>query len=217
MKDAVIILSGGMDSVTLLHDKKEEIALAVTFDYGSNHNKREAEFAAYHCKKLGIEHIIIPLEFIHAYFKSSLLEGAEAVPEGHYASENMKSTVVPFRNGIMLAIASGIAESRGLHQVMIANHAGDHAIYPDCRATFIESMSEAMAYGTYEHIKICAPYTHLTKGQIATIGKEIGLDYSKTYSCYKGGEKHCGKCGTCVERKEALTEAGINDPTEYEQ
>ena len=217
MKDAVIILSGGMDSVTLLHDKKEEIALAVTFDYGSNHNKREAEFAAYHCKELGIEHIIIPLEFIHAYFKSSLLEGAEAVPEGYYASENMKSTVVPFRNGIMLSIACGIAESSGLYQVMIANHAGDHAIYPDCRATFIESMSEAMAYGTYEHVKICAPYTHLTKGQIAAIGKEIGLDYSKTYSCYKGGEKHCGKCGTCVERKEALAEAGIDDPTEYEE
>lgn len=217
MKDSVIILSGGMDSVTLLHDKKEEIALAITFDYGSNHNQREAEYAAYHCKELGIEHIIIPLQFIHSYFKSSLLEGAEAVPEGHYASENMKSTVVPFRNGIMLSIACGIAESRGLYQVMIANHAGDHAIYPDCRATFIESMSEAMAYGTYEHVKICAPYTHLTKGQIAAIGKEIGLDYSKTYSCYKGGEKHCGKCGTCVERKEALTEAGINDPTEYEE
>ena len=217
MKDSVIILSGGMDSVTLLYDRKEEIALAITFDYGSNHNQREAEYAAYHCKELGIEHIIIPLQFIHSYFKSSLLEGAEAVPEGHYASENMKSTVVPFRNGIMLSIACGIAESRGLHQVMIANHAGDHAIYPDCRATFIESMSEAMSYGTYEHVKICAPYTSLTKGQIAGIGKIIGLDYSKTYSCYKGGEKHCGKCGTCVERKEALYEAGIIDPTEYEQ
>lgn len=216
MKDSVIILSGGMDSVTLLYNRKNDIALAITFDYGSNHNQREAEYAAYHCKELGVEHIIIPLQFIHSYFKSSLLEGADAVPEGHYAAENMKSTVVPFRNGIMLAIACGIAESRGLHQVMIANHAGDHSIYPDCRATFIESMSEAMAYGTYEHVKVCAPYTHLTKGQIAAIGKKIGLDYSKTYSCYKGGEKHCGKCGTCVERKEALAEAGINDPTEYE-
>ena len=217
MKDSVIILSGGMDSVTLLHDKKDEIALAITFDYGSNHNKREAEYAAYHCTELGIDHIIIPLEFIKSYFKSSLLEGAEAVPEGHYADENMKSTVVPFRNGIMLAIACGLAESYGLKRVFIANHAGDHAIYPDCRATFISSMSEAMSYGTYEHVKVCAPYTHLTKGHIAAIGKEIGLDYSKTYSCYKGGEKHCGKCGTCVERKEALAEAGIDDPTEYEQ
>lgn len=216
MKDAVIILSGGMDSVTLLHDRKEDISLAITFDYGSNHNKKENVYADYHCQILGIEHITIPLEFIHQYFKSSLLEGSDAIPEGHYMEDNMKSTVVPFRNGIMLSIACGIAESRGLHYVMIANHAGDHAIYPDCRATFISSMSEAMAYGTYENIKILAPYTTITKTQIAIIGKRLGIDYSKTYSCYKGGEKHCGKCGTCVERKEALRDAGITDTTEYE-
>lgn len=216
MKKGVIIVSGGMDSITLLYARKEDIALAVTFDYGSNHNKREAELAKWHCEKLGIEHIIIPLEFMHQYFKSSLLQGADAVPEGHYADENMKSTVVPFRNGIMLAIACGLAESRGLGSVFIANHAGDHAIYPDCRATFIESMSEAMAYGTYEHIKVEAPFTSLTKSDIAHIGAELGVDYSKTYSCYKGGEKHCGKCGTCVERKEAFALAGIDDPTEYE-
>lgn len=216
-KDGLIILSGGMDSVTLLNARKEEIALAVTFDYGSNHAKREIECAAYHCKELDIEHIIIPLDFMHKYFKSSLLSGSEAIPEGHYAAENMKSTVVPFRNGIMLAIACGLAESRGLKKVFIANHAGDHAIYPDCRATFIDSMSEAMAYGTYEHIKIEAPFTSLTKGDIAHIGGEIGVDYTHTYSCYKGGEKHCGKCGTCVERKEAFMMAGITDPTDYEQ
>jgi 7-cyano-7-deazaguanine synthase len=216
MKNSVIILSGGMDSVTLLYDKKEEIALAVTFDYGSNHNKREAEYAKYHCEKLGIEHIVIPLDFIHEYFKSSLLEGADAVPEGHYADENMKSTVVPFRNGIMLSIACGIAESRGLRRVMIANHAGDHAIYPDCRSAFIYCMSMAMQNGTYDNVKIEAPYTEITKTQIAAIGKAIGIDYTKTYSCYKGGEKHCGRCGTCVERKEALRDAGIEDLTEYE-
>lgn len=215
-KTSIIILSGGMDSVTLLHDRKDEIALAVTFDYGSNHNKREAEFASFHCQQLGIEHIIIPLAFIGKYFKSSLLEGADAVPEGHYQAENMKSTVVPFRNGIMLSIACGIAESRGLKSVLIANHAGDHAIYPDCRATFISSMSEAMSYGTYANVNIVAPYTGLTKTDIAKIGKNIGIDFSKTYSCYKGGEKHCGKCGTCVERKEALRDAGVDDTTEYE-
>lgn len=132
MKDSVIIVSGGMDSITLLHEKAEEIALAVTFDYGSNHNKREAECAARHCQQLGIEHIIIPLAFIGQYFKSSLLEGADAVPEGHYEAENMKSTVVPFRNGIMLSVACGLAESRKLSKVLIANHHGDHAIYPDC-------------------------------------------------------------------------------------
>lgn len=215
-KKSLIILSGGMDSVTLLYDKAEEIALAVTFDYGSNHNKREQEYAAYHCKQLGIEHIIIPLAFIHDYFKSSLLEGAEAIPEGHYAAENMKSTVVPFRNGIMLSIACGLAESRELNRVLIANHYGDHSIYPDCRADFINAMSEAMNFGTYAGVKINAPYTLITKTDIAKIGKRIGVDYSKTYSCYKGGAKHCGKCGTCVERKEALHDAGIEDTTEYE-
>lgn len=205
-----------MDSVTLLYDRAESIGLAVTFDYGSNHSRRETECAAYHCGKLGIEHIIIPLEFIHKYFKSSLLEGAEAIPEGHYAEENMKSTVVPFRNGIMLSIACGIAECRGFDKVLIANHFGDHSIYPDCRAEFIEPMSAAMKAGTYAGVEISAPYTGISKTEVAKIGKALGVDYSRTYSCYKGGEKHCGKCGTCVERKEALRDAGIDDPTEYE-
>lgn len=215
MKDSVIVLSGGMDSVTLLYDRRNEIALAVTFDYGSNHNRREAEFARMHCERLGIEHILIPLEFIHRYFKSSLLEGADAVPEGHYESDNMKSTVVPFRNGIMLAIACGIAESRGLMHVMIANHSGDHAIYPDCRGGFVEAMSAAMSAGTYDGVTVVAPYTNISKTDIARRGAMLGIDYAETYSCYKGGAKHCGKCGTCVERKEALRDAGIEDKTEY--
>ena len=216
MKDSLIIVSGGMDSITLLNEYKDEIAMAVTFDYGSNHAKKEIPFAKLHCERLGIKHIVIPLSFVHEYFKSSLLEGAEAIPEGHYAAENMKSTVVPFRNGIMLSIACGIAESNGLRKVMIANHAGDHAIYPDCRKGFIDAMSEAMKNGTYEGISIDAPYTNITKTDIARHGKEIGLNYAETWSCYKGGEKHCGKCGTCVERKEALRDAGIEDNTEYE-
>ena len=216
MKNKLIILSGGMDSITLLNEYKDEIAMAVTFDYGSNHAKKEIPMAKLHCERLGIKHIVIPLAFIHEYFKSSLLEGADAIPEGHYAAENMKSTVVPFRNGIMLAIACGIAESNGLKEVMIANHSGDHAIYPDCRTEFINAMSEAMRLGTYEGISIIAPYSDITKTDIARHGKEIGLNYAETWSCYKGGEKHCGKCGTCVERKEALHDAGIDDPTEYE-
>lgn len=215
MKDSVIIVSGGMDSVTMLYEFHKEISLAVTFDYGSNHAKKEIAFAKEHCERLGIEHLVIPLGFIHDYFKSSLLEGAEAIPEGHYESANMKSTVVPFRNGIMLAIACGIAESRGLTKVMIANHGGDHAIYPDCRGTFIDAMSEAMSYGTYKHIKVVAPYTGITKADIAKKGAELGVDFSRTWSCYKGGEKHCGKCGTCIERKEAFELAGIPDPTDY--
>lgn len=215
-KDSVIVLSGGMDSVTLLHQEKERIALAVSFDYGSNHNAREIECAWKQCELLGIEHISIPLDFMGKYFRSSLLSGADAIPEGHYADENMKSTVVPFRNGIMLSVACGMAESRDLKHVMIANHGGDHAIYPDCRSGFIDAMSQAMREGTYEGVDIIAPFTHITKGEIAKIGKKLGVDYGLTYSCYKGGEKHCGVCGTCVERREAMAEAGIDDPTIYE-
>lgn len=216
MKDSVIIVSGGMDSVTMLYNYKKVIGLAITFDYGSNHAEKEIAFAKLHCERLGIPHLIIPLSFIHEYFKSSLLEGGDKIPEGHYQDENMKSTVVPFRNGIMLAIACGLAESNGFTKVMIANHSGDHAIYPDCRATFINSMSEAMSYGTYNRVKIYAPYTGMSKTDIARLGKYMGIDYSETWSCYKGGEHHCGKCGTCVERKEALSEAGIEDKTIYD-
>lgn len=216
MKDSVIIVSGGMDSTTLLYDRRDEIALAISFDYGSNHNAREIAYAEMHCKRLGIEHITIPLDFMHKYFRSSLLEGADAIPEGHYADENMKSTVVPFRNGIMLAVAAGVAESRNLTKLLIANHGGDHTIYPDCRPEFISAMDSATNAGTYVGVRVVAPYTNITKGDIAKIGKKLGIDYAETWSCYKGGEKHCGKCGTCVERKEALAYAGIEDTTEYE-
>lgn len=216
MKDSAIIVSGGMDSITLLYDKKDEIALGISFDYGSNHNAREIPFAKMHCERLGIKHIVINLGFMHQYFKSSLLEGADAIPEGNYADENMKSTVVPFRNGIMLSIAIGIAESNNLKKVFIANHGGDHTIYPDCRPEFIKAIDEAATAGTYVKVRIEAPYTNITKTDIARRGAELGINYAETWSCYKGGEKHCGKCGTCVERKEALEQAGITDPTEYE-
>lgn len=216
MKDSVIVVSGGMDSITLLYDKKEEIALAVTFDYGSKHNAREIAWAKVHCGRLGIRHIVIKLDFMQKYFTSSLLEGGDEIPEGHYADENMKSTVVPFRNGIMLSVAAGIAESNGLKKILIANHGGDHTIYPDCRPEFIGAMDRVIANGTYEDVRIDAPYTNITKADIAKIGKRLGIDYSETWSCYKGGERHCGKCGTCIERKEAMALAGIDDRTEYE-
>ena len=216
MKDSIIVLSGGMDSTTLLYEYQSRIALAVSFDYGSNHNQRELAFAALHCERLGIKHLIIPLDFIHQYFHSSLLSGAEAVPEGNYDDENMRSTVVPFRNGIMLAVAAGLAEDNGLQQIMMANHAGDHAIYPDCRPAFVRAMDEAVHAGTYNGVRLFTPYTNLTKGEIARRGKTLGIDYSETWSCYKGGEHHCGKCGTCTERIEALQEAGVEDRTVYE-
>lgn len=215
MKDSVIIVSGGLDSVTLLYEKADEIALAISFDYGQNHSKNELPLAAYYCEKLGIRHIVIPLKFINEYFKSSLLDGGEAIPEGHYEENNMKSTVVPFRNGIMLSIATGIAESHALKRVMIANHGGDHTIYPDCRPAFIQAMNGATATGTYINVQVEAPYTNITKAEIVHRGAALGIDYSKTWSCYKGGEKHCGKCGTCVERKEAFRDAGVVDPTIY--
>ena len=217
MKDSVLILSGGMDSTTLLYEHQQRIALAVSFDYGSNHNAREIPFAILHCERLGIEHLVIPLSFMAQYFESSLLKGADAIPEGSYADSNMKSTVVPFRNGIMLSVAIGLAESRGLKHVMMANHGGDHTIYPDCRPEFVSAMSEAARTGTFPGITLICPYTNLTKDQIALRGHNMGIDYAETWSCYKGNELHCGKCGTCMERKEALQKAGIVDTTEYEE
>lgn len=216
MKDSVLIYSGGMDSTTMLYEFKDRIAVALSFHYGSNHNDKELAFARLHCERLGIKHIVISLDFIGKMFHSSLLEGADKIPEGNYDDENMRSTVVPFRNGIMLSVAAGLAESEGLRYVMMANHAGDHAIYPDCRPGFVKAMSEAIQNGTYEGIEIDAPYTGLTKADIARRGKNLGINYEETWSCYKGGEHHCGKCGTCQERKQAFREAGIDDKTIYD-
>lgn len=215
-KDSLIVLSGGMDSVSLLYVRRETIALAVTFDYGSNHAGREIAMARENCRRLGIEHLVIPLDFMAKYFKSALLEGADAIPDADYATENMTATVVPFRNGIMLSIAAGIAESRGLKRVLIANHSGDHTIYPDCRPGFISAMSEATRRGTYPGIVVDAPFTNLTKAEIARQGSSAGADFSLTYSCYKGGEHHCGKCATCRERRQAFVDAGLPDPTVYD-
>lgn len=216
LKDSLIVLSGGLDSVTMLHEYAGRIALAVSFDYGSNHNARELECAALHCGQLGIEHLILPLSFIGRYFNSALLSGADAIPYGRYDAVNMASTVVPFRNGIMLSVAAGLAESRGLRHVMLANHSGDHTIYPDCRPGFVRAMDSAIVAGTDGAVHLLCPYTGITKADIARRGAALGIDYSTTYSCYRGGEHHCGTCGTCIERREALAEAGIHDNTIYD-
>jgi 7-cyano-7-deazaguanine synthase len=209
---SVIIYSGGMDSSVLLYQRKADIALAVSFQYGSKHNVRELESARANCMALGIEHKVVHLDFVADLFRSDLLQSGGSIPEGHFEDEIMRSTVIPFRNGIMLSIAAGIAESADCGEVLIANHAGDHAIYPDCRAGFIDAMARAIVEGTFSCIKLSAPFTRMTKREIALEGKRIGMDFGLTYSCYKGGPIHCGKCGTCTERKEAL--AGF-DTTEY--
>lgn len=216
-KDGLIVLSGGMDSVTLLYEYQDSLALAVSFDYGSKHNARELPYARLHCERLGIEHLTIPLAFIGQYFRSALLEGGGAIPKGSYDEENMAATVVPFRNGIMLSIAAGLAESRGLTKVYLANHFGDHAIYPDCRASFIRPMHEAILQGTSNTVEVTAPYTDISKGDIARHGKLLGINYAETWSCYEGGDLQCGSCATCIERREAMQEAGIEDPTHYKQ
>jgi 7-cyano-7-deazaguanine synthase len=212
MKDIVILYSGGMDSSVALYQYAERIRLAVSFNYGSKHNVREIEHAALNCQALGIEHRVIEMDLNKMGFVSDLLQSGGEIPDGHYEDENMKKTVVPFRNGIMLSIAAGIAESIDCNRLLISNHAGDHAIYPDCRPDFIESMNNAIRFGTYNQVEILAPFTNLTKREIALVGKEIRVPFEKTYSCYNGGENHCGTCGTCTERKEAL--AGF-DPTIY--
>lgn len=216
VKNAAIIYSGGLDSTTLLYEMQHRIALAITFDYGSNHAGREMACAKENCRRLGIEHIIVELDFFRRYIRSSLTSGSDAIPEGTYDDDNMRSTVVPFRNGIMLSIACGIAEDRGLESVFIANHGGDHAIYPDCRMGFIEAMDAAMQAGTYMGVRLEAPYTDISKADIVKRGAAIGVDFPHTYSCYKGGEHHCGRCGTCRERKEAFAMAGVPDPTVYD-
>lgn len=213
-----VLLSGGMDSVTALHwaAQEHELVGAVSFDYGSKHNVMELEQARWHAARLGLRHDVVALPFVNDLFTSDLLRSGGDVPEGHYADENMKRTVVPFRNGIMLAIACGIAESAGAEALVIAAHAGDHAIYPDCREPFMQAMAAAMREGTYARVELLRPFIHMDKAGITRLGGGLGVDFSRTWSCYNGRALHCGRCGTCVERKEAFELAGITDPTRYE-
>ena len=217
MSNSLIALSGGVDRTTIIYEYREEVACAVGFDYGSKHNAQELAAAKAICRELEIPYLIIPLAFIGEYFRSDLLLSGGEMQLGDYSEENMSSTVVPFRNGIMLSILAGLAESRDLQQVLIANHFGDHAIYPDCRESFVKPMGEAITAGTSNGVKLVAPYTKLTKAEIVARGTRLGVPYGKTYSCYQGGERHCGRCGTCRERHDAFVANGLEDPTLYEE
>ena len=207
-----------MDSVTALYwaRQQHEVVGAVSFDYGSKHNEKEIAFAAWHCAQMQVKHDTVALPFVNDLFASDLLKSGGDIPDGHYEEQSMRRTVVPFRNGIMLAIACGIAESREADALVIAAHSGDHAIYPDCREPFMHSMATAMREGTYARIELLRPFVDKDKTAIAQLGHDLGIDFAETWSCYKGGHIHCGTCGTCVERREAFLKAGLADPTAYE-
>ncbi len=217
MAGVVVLLSGGMDSVTVLYHALQEceVLACLSFNYGAKHNAREIPFASHHCQVKGIQHEVVSLDFVNSLFKSNLLQSGGEIPEGHYTAENMKQTVVPFRNGIMLSIAAGYAGSIGAEGIIIAAHAGDHTIYPDCREDFMEKMERTIGAGMYSNTAILRPFIAFDKAKIVSHGVKLGVDYGKTWSCYKGERIHCGSCGTCVERREAFINASVPDPTQY--
>lgn len=215
--DSILVLSGGMDSCVLLaHELSQGHTVgALSFDYGAKHNARELPMAAAICRHYGVSHAIVPLPFINQLFTSSLLTSGEAIPDGAYDADTMKSTVVPFRNGILMSIAAGYAESVGASRVLIGSHAGDHHIYPDCRPEFNAAMNDAVRLGTDGAVHLAFPFAHMDKREIGDLGRTLHVDFSRTWTCYKGGEVHCGTCGACDERKYALRHDAGLDPTVY--
>lgn len=217
MSKCLVILSGGMDSTTVLFKMidifgKENVE-AISFDYNQRH-KKELEMAKKSTEKLGVKHTIIP---VHNIFSNSALTGDKEVPEGHYNDENMKQTVVPFRNTVFLSIAMAVAGARGIENIAIGTHLGDNSIYPDCRTEYIQVMRLVGLLGDYKKINIIAPFQNTNKYGILKEGIKLGVDYSLTWTCYKGGEKACGKCGSCIERLEAFEKNGLKDPLQYEE
>lgn len=215
----IVICSGGLDSVTLAYKTAQEAELTrlVSFDYGQRHSK-ETDFAKLAAERLGVSHDLVDMRGIGALLSGSALTDAVNVPDGHYAEENMKITVVPNRNAIMLSVAFGIAAAQQADAVAAAVHGGDHFIYPDCRPAFTESFEsmQRQALDGYADVKLHTPFVHISKADIVTEGARYGVPFAETWSCYKGGEHHCGRCGTCVERREAFHLAGVEDPTVYD-
>jgi 7-cyano-7-deazaguanine synthase len=218
----VVIVSGGMDSVTLVHymlSLNYNVTM-VSFDYGQKH-KKELVFARELAREKNLNHVVVDLSSLGVHLASALTSPDLDVPEGHYAADNMKATVVPNRNMIMISIAGGIAVAEGAVGVATGIHHGDHAIYPDCRDSFRNSIEDTLKLANEGFIDPCftvfAPFVTIGKEGIVSIGTGLNVNFARTWSCYKGGELHCGRCGTCVERIEAFEMAGVDDPTEYEQ
>jgi 7-cyano-7-deazaguanine synthase len=214
----LVICSGGLDSVSLAHKVAAEQTLTglVSFDYGQRHSK-ELGFAAACAQRLGVPHQVIDIRDIGRQLSGSALTDDVAVPDGHYAEESMRITVVPNRNAIMLAIAFGVAAARQAEAVGVAVHGGDHFIYPDCRPDFIDAFQamQNRALDGYANVRLYAPFVQVSKADIVSEGARHATPFEQTWSCYKGGEVHCGRCGTCVERREAFDLAGLPDPTDY--
>ena len=214
----IVICSGGLDSVTLAHKVavENELVALVSFDYGQRH-KKEIDYARKCAERLGTLHQVIDISHIGSMLGGSALIDDIAVPDGHYAEETMKVTVVPNRNAIMLAIVFGIASAKGADAVAAAVHGGDHFIYPDCRPAFIEAFQtmQNFALDDQANIKLYTPFVMVSKADIVSAGQALAIPFEETWSCYKGGTTHCGRCGTCVERIEAFALANVPDPTEY--
>lgn len=214
----VVLLSGGLDSAVLLADQlaRGRRVTAASFEYGARHNARELACAKAICEAYGVRRLCMSLGFIGELYRSSLLSSGDGeIPMTRYDGASMARTVVPFRNGVMLAAAAGLAESIGADAVAIAAHGGDHEIYPDCRPEFLHAMGEAIRLGTDAQIALLRPFAEISKTDIVRRGAELNVDFAGTWSCYVGGEAHCGRCGTCRERREAFAKAGVRDPTTY--
>jgi 7-cyano-7-deazaguanine synthase len=213
----VVTYSGGLDSTVLLYhllDLGHEVA-ALSVDYGQRHSC-ELDRAGKLCGQLGVAHQTADLSSARHLFSGSSLTSPEIeVAEGHYTEENMKTTVVPNRNMILLALTTGYAISIGAGEVAYAAHSGDHAIYPDCRNEFADAMAAAISLCDWSEVALVRPFVHWTKADIVRRGHELAVPFEQTWSCYKGGERHCGRCGTCIERREAFDLAGVEDPTDY--
>tara|TARA_R100000789_G_scaffold88939_2_gene85900 strand:- start:46 stop:705 length:660 start_codon:yes stop_codon:yes gene_type:complete len=218
MSKAVIILSGGMDSTTLLYKILSEgyEASAISFDYNQKH-KKELTVATKTCQKFDVPHKIVNLSILNELAPSSLTRDDWDVPEGHYTDENMKETVVPNRNMVMLSLATSYAIGIKADKVFYGAHSGDHDIYPDCREEYVQQLGKTIEMCDWHKIELVAPFLNIDKGDIVIKGQALNVDYSLTWTCYKGREEACGKCGSCVERLEAFEKAEMEDPLTYEK